>query len=97
MSSYRKAVGAYLTGADLRNAYLELVNLRGAVLVGADLRESHLRGVISWANLTDADLTGATGLDTAPAVWLENVIWSNTTCPDGTNSDANGGTCQGHF
>jgi len=31
-----------------------------------------------------ADLTGAD---------LSNVIWSNTICPDGTNSDDNGDTC----
>jgi uncharacterized protein YjbI with pentapeptide repeats len=24
-------------------------------------------------------------------------VWSNTTCPDGTNSDANAGTCDGHL
>jgi hypothetical protein len=24
------------------------------------------------------------------------VIWNNTTCPDGTNSNNNGNTCVGH-
>ena len=42
--------GAYLTGADLRRAYL-----RGAYLMGANLRRADLRG----ANLTGANLTGA--------------------------------------
>ena len=25
------------------------------------------------------------------------IIWGNTTCPDGTNSDAHGDTCEGHL
>ena len=39
------------------------------------------------ANLTNSTFTGAS---------LTTPIWSNTTCPDGTNSDSNGGTCSGH-
>jgi len=41
------------------------------------------------ANLADANLTGAdlTGAE------LAGVSWSDTTCPDGSNSDAVGGTC----
>lgn len=35
----------------------------------------------SHANLTSAYLAGAN---------LETVVWSNTTCPDGSNSDTNG-------
>ena len=45
------------------------------------------------ANLTGANLTGATGL---PSATVAGVVWSNTTCPDGTNSDANTNTCVGH-
>jgi hypothetical protein len=35
------------------------------------------------ANLNGVSLNGAT--------------WSNTTCPDGTNSSADGRTCVGHL
>ena len=43
----------------------------------ADFRQADLTGAdLSAANLTDASLTA--------------VIWNNTTCPDGTNSDADG-------
>jgi uncharacterized protein YjbI with pentapeptide repeats len=38
--------------------------------------------------LGQTDFTGTT---------RTGVIWSNTTCPDYTNSDANGGTCEGHL
>jgi uncharacterized protein YjbI with pentapeptide repeats len=48
---------------------------------------------IKWRFET-VDLTGATGLDTAT---LTDVTWSDTICPDGTNSDSNGNTCVGHL
>jgi hypothetical protein len=28
---------------------------------------------------------------------LNNVIWSGSTCPDGTNSNNDGNTCLGHL
>jgi uncharacterized protein YjbI with pentapeptide repeats len=89
---------AHLAGANLNNA-----NLMGARLGdscekgkkvkgggGADLTGANLHG----ANLTNADLTGAnlTGANLQGAT-LTNVIWDDTTCPDGTNSNDNGGTC----
>jgi len=70
--------------ADLRNA-----RLQGAFLRDADLRGAKLDGAdLTGADLTGADLTGAS---------LIKVIWARTTCPDGTVSDGNGGTCQGHL
>ena len=71
-------------GADLRNA--RLVN---AFLRDADLRNARLDG----ADLTGADLRGAR-LDGASIV---SVVWRRTTCPDGTGSDDDGGTCAGHL
>ena len=46
---------AYLSGADLRNAYLSGANLSSADLSGADLSYANL----SYANLSSADLSGA--------------------------------------
>jgi hypothetical protein len=37
---------------------------------------------------------GATGMKPAT---LTGVIWNKTACPDGTNSDQDGGTCLGHL
>lgn len=78
----------------LRNADLTDVHFRGASLRNADLTGANLTG----ANLRDTDLVDAT---------IEGVIWSNTICPDGTNSDSRatrdaagalvGGTCEGHM
>ena len=61
------------------------VDLSYADLSSANLNNADLTG----ANLSYADLTGANlfGAD------LDDVWWSDTICPDGTNSDDNGDTC----
>jgi streptogramin lyase len=69
-----------LNGAQLDNAFLGGANLEGANLHGADLSGADL----SRADLTGANLHGAT---------LTGARWSHTTCPDGSNSDNDGGTC----
>ena len=43
---------------------------------------------LSGSNLTNANFTGAN---------LQSVIWSNTICPDGSNSDNNGNTCENNL
>lgn len=97
--------GANLTGANLAGCSLQCANLPGANLTGAnlspegnvvaDLTGANLAGAnLTRANLTNADLSGAnlTGAN------LHGVIWSGTTCPDGTDSDSDvGGTCIGHL
>ena len=97
--------GAYLAGANMANANLNGGNLAGAILddanlAGANLNNANLGGALlngadlSGANLHGADLTGAnlSGADVAGANFT-NAIWSNTICPNGSNSDANGGSC----
>ena len=79
------------TGVNLSGANLALSRLHDMDLTGANLMGAHMAG-IEWyfVNLTDANMTGAE----FSAVWgFTSVIWSNTTCPDGTNSDNDGGTC----
>jgi probable HAF family extracellular repeat protein len=86
--------GLNLSNANLVNAVLaqanaNKINLSNSDLSGANLTNVNLNGAdLTGANLTGANLTGAN---------INNVIWSNTTCPDGTNSDAHGGTCVGHL
>ena len=92
---------ADLTGADLRYAYLAYASLRDvhmddAVLRGADLYGADMDG----AHLTDADLDGADLRDavlidaTLAGANLTDVLWKNTICPDGTNSnDPGNSTC----
>jgi uncharacterized protein YjbI with pentapeptide repeats len=103
--------GANLAGANLNGAILENADLSGALLGGANLNNANLIKAILFgatlagtnlhgANLTGANLTRAilTGANLHGAN-LTNVIWDDTTCPDGTNSDdpGNGGTCLLHL
>jgi hypothetical protein len=84
-----QAQGAFLNGANLSGANLGGARLNDAILIGANLTGANLAG----ANLTGANLTGAaTG-----GANFGGVAWSNTTCPDGTNSDAHGNSCAGHL
>jgi hypothetical protein len=98
--------GCNLNGLDLSNAILAGADLSsGTDLSNANLNKADLSGAnlsfanLSGANLNHADLTGAnlTGASTTGANFNQ-VIWSNTTCPDGTNSSASTPeTCAGHL
>ncbi len=83
------ANGATFDGADLHRIDFRGTDLRSASFVGSDLRYARLGGV----DFTNADLTGA---NWRQSTGLASATFSNTTCPDGTNSDVNGGTCAGH-
>ena len=93
-------VGVSLEGASLASANFMGANLTNAVLTGANLTGGNFRNVnFTGANLTGANFSGsnlmeATGLATAT---LTNVVWINTVCPNGRNSDRNGGTCTGQW
>jgi uncharacterized protein YjbI with pentapeptide repeats len=83
------ATGASFDGADLHGIDFRGTDLRATHFRGADLRYARLGGVdFTNADLTGANWRGSTGLPSA--------TFANTTCPDGTNSDVNGGTCVGH-
>jgi HYR domain/Pentapeptide repeats (8 copies)/PQQ enzyme repeat len=76
--------GTYLAGANLSSANLSQAQIQRAVLNNANLSAAKLNlAVLTGATLTDATLTGAS--------------WSQTICPDGTNSNNDGGTCTGHL
>lgn len=86
--------GADLTGTNLAAAVLAGADLTAAALVDAELLAADLSGVVlDGADLTGADLSHARLVGAS----LAGVTWSATTCPDGTDSDANGGTCLGHL
>ena len=105
-----RLLGASFLEADLFRANLAGSECRvmgpitGCDFTRASLRETNLQGLRCGAgpttpscDFTQADLTGAdlTGATLASAV-LDRVVWSNTTCPDGTNSDladGDGSTC----
>jgi uncharacterized protein YjbI with pentapeptide repeats len=86
IGAYAQLIDADLSGANLASAFMGEANLNGADLADADMQGTELGG----ADLTSADLDGA---DMAGALGLGAVVWSNTTCPDGTNSNNDSGTC----
>ena len=85
---------ALLVNADLRNT-----DFTGAYLLGVFMGGSNVAG----ANFTDANLTGSNLQGANIVTWqqaqdyahlgLQETIFNNTICPDGTNSDTVGGTC----
>jgi hypothetical protein len=97
--------GCNLHGLDLSNAILAGPDSSGTDLSNANLNKADLSGanlsfaILSGANLNKVDLTGAnlTGAITTGANF-NKVTWSNTTCPDGSNSSASTPeTCVGHL
>lgn len=68
---------ANLTYATILNSYMSEMDLTDADLTDAELNTVQL----SDSDLTNANLTNTT---------FTSVIWSNVTCPDGSNSDTNG-------
>jgi uncharacterized protein YjbI with pentapeptide repeats len=87
--------GADLHGVDLALTDLTRVDLAGTNLTEADLSDADLTGVdLRAANLTRADLSGANFTDAELRdVVTTDCTWADTTCPDGSNSDDNNGTC----
>jgi len=80
-----------LSGADMSNVNLSEsimfdTDMSGADLTGANLENAIIvnfqSGTIENADLTDANLNGLYGV-----VDLSSAVLSNTTCPDGSNSD----------
>lgn len=81
-------------GTDFSNTTFEDTYFYEAHFSAADLTDTNFDGsTFQTSGFYDSDLTGATfvGADTS------GISWSNTTCPDGTDSDNNGNTCVGHL
>ena len=83
LPDHYSVVHGYIVGpaADLSNAGLYGADLRGVSLAGANLGD---------ADLDQADLTGGS----LHAANLDHTFFHDTTCPDGTNSDADGYSCR---
>ncbi len=83
------------------NAVLSLAGFYGANLTGASMQSTFWRmgnDANSWryVRLIDANLLGAT-IFSYNYRYYYFPYFSNTTCPDGSNSSSNGGTCMGHL
>ena len=100
---YTDLTGADFVDASLTNARLDVANMTstdfsGADLTGANLVLADMDGTnFSFTNFTNANLTEATAVDSGDFLFIPasfgNATWSNTICPDGTNSNNDGDTC----
>jgi uncharacterized protein YjbI with pentapeptide repeats len=90
--------GAIVQNANFSGSNMRFMNMRDTDLRGADLSFAELL----YVNLSNADLRDATllGAERGNGVSLDGVIWGNTICADGSNSDDDDGdnfTCEGNF
>jgi uncharacterized protein YjbI with pentapeptide repeats len=95
--SYSDFSHANLSGVDIGESNLTGVNFSSANLSNASPYRNWQLTNFTSANFTNANLSGVLFIKGMPGMVFTGVIWSNTTCPDGTNSDADGHTCVGHF
>ena len=85
--------GASLNYANLSGAFMGSAVLGNTSLMGQTSRE-HINAILHETDLRLADLRGA---EIFNVDGIGTVIWSNTVCPDGTNSNDNDGdgfTCE---
>jgi len=79
-------------GANFSNARLNQGNFAAADFTGANLTDSYDAGSIFYgANFSNANLTGAYFVGAT----MTSAVYSNTTCPNGSNSTNDGGSCAG--
>lgn len=82
-------VNADLRGTDFSGAYILGVAFGGANLEGANFTDANLSG----SNLEGANIVSYQQAQDYAHLGVQQTIFSNTICPDDTNSDDNGGTC----
>ena len=90
--------GAIGQNANFSGSNMRFMTMRDTDLRGADLSFTYLL----YLNLSNADLRDATllGAERGNGVSLDGVIWGNTICADGSNSDDDDGdnfTCESNF
>ena len=100
--------GNFLNSFDLPGAIAQNANFSGARMTFMNMRDTDLRGadlsftLLGFVSFNNADFRDATllGAGQSSGVNFDGVIWGNTTCSDGSNSDDNDGdnfTCEGNF
>jgi uncharacterized protein YjbI with pentapeptide repeats len=105
-SSFSDSLGldsSTFVNANFTNAYFD-ITADNTDFTGADFTDATFEGtsgeptVFENTNFTDANFTNTTFtfVDLSSAT-VTGATWDNTTCPDGTNSDNNANTCEGHL
>jgi len=88
VGGFTSFTGKSLVAGDWTQISAADLDFSDSVIANTDLRGADLAN----GDFTRANLLGSS-IDQTD---FSGAIWSNTTCPDGTNTDTNGGTCVGH-
>jgi uncharacterized protein YjbI with pentapeptide repeats len=99
---------AYLSNFDVVGSILQNAIFTGTLLFDVDMQDTDVRGAdlsftsLAYVTLNNADLRDATllGAERGDGVNFSGVVWGNTICADGSNSDDDDGdnfTCEGNF
>lgn len=96
LSGSNGSLGSY-TSSNFTSANLAGGNFSGANFTGSNFTSAILTGAnVSSANFTNVNFTGANLKGSSfHGATTTGVTWSNTTCPNGTNSNNDDGTCVG--
>jgi hypothetical protein len=99
--TYATFDGTDLVGAEFGNDNLTQVTFDHADMQDVDLSGTYLyASSLEDTDLTDADFDGAVVLADdftgANLTGVDSEDWVYDTCPDGTNSNDDGGSCNGH-
>lgn len=92
-----------LSGKDLTDAWLIGVEASGTNFMNTNFTNAVMGGSLGGANFTNVNFTNATLRDANltganfSGANVTGVTWINTTCPDGTLSQSQGDTCNGHL
>lgn len=91
--------GAIFTGANIdESVIMDGSNFTNANISGLTIGFTVNNANFSGTNMSNITFDSANLLGSSMATaTLTGATWSNTTCPDGTNSDNNGNTCIGHL
>jgi len=82
------------TGTLLEGGYA----LRNSDFSGSNFTNTHFEsGEATNSNFDNSNFTNAILNGNFATSSFVGTTWSNTTCPDATNSDNNGNTCEGHL
>lgn len=99
-----KFIPNHLKRKDIRYSKLQYANFRGFNFSNKNMRFFIIiDSILDSSNFEGADLTGAifSHVNLKKSNFnksiLQNVIWINVICPDGSNSEKNGKTCEGHL
>jgi hypothetical protein len=86
---YNKIHYTNVSGFNFSNKNMMFFVFVDSILNNSNFENSNLKGsIFSHVDLKNSNFTKAN---------IQDVVWINVICPNGSNSEKNGGTCEGHL